>query len=252
MPSPDQRESSCTIFSPSSRTDALFTSQVRVLHRLRVRWSLHGFPPLPPDSSSTKGRFEGRQRRATALEDGVQDARSTPRAQEDPLHDHPLCLLVSFRSLASFRASLADSLVSDSFFYGGVFSTYLSLHFSVRARALSAFITPLSCILSTAVYGILLDWRRFSQKTRGYYGFALWAVPQVRPSPPRRLHSLTTVHFVLTGCLHDLAWSRNEVVRRACFNSSTGLVCSTLGGSVPPLPHRAVHRLLVRLLLRSL
>lgn len=79
--------------------------------------------------------------------------------------------------------SLANHFDLLSFFYGGVFSTYLSLHFSVRARALSAFITPLSCILSTGVYGVLLDWRRFSQKTRGYYGFALWAVPQVS-SPP--------------------------------------------------------------------
>jgi hypothetical protein len=42
------------------------------------------------------------------------------------------------------------------------------------------------------------------------------------------------------------------VVRRACFDSSTRLVCSTLGGSVPPLPRRPVHWLLVSLFSSSI
>lgn len=65
-----------------------------------------------------------------------------------------------------------------SFWYGGTTSTYLSLHFSVRARALSSFITPLGCIITTALFGILLDSRRFSQRKRAIICFALWIIPQ--------------------------------------------------------------------------
>jgi hypothetical protein len=76
--------------------------------------------------------------------------------------------------------SSAPSRLSDmySFWYGGTTSTYLSLHFSVRARALSSFITPLGCIITTALFGILLDSRRFSQRKRAWMCFLCWIVPQ--------------------------------------------------------------------------
>ncbi|WWC58971.1 uncharacterized protein I303_101516 [Kwoniella dejecticola CBS 10117] len=65
-----------------------------------------------------------------------------------------------------------------SFFYGGVYTTYLSLHFSVRARALSSFLYPLCTILLCTGFGRLIDSKRWSQKTRAWIGFAFWAVPQ--------------------------------------------------------------------------
>ncbi|WWC69811.1 uncharacterized protein I206_103754 [Kwoniella pini CBS 10737] len=65
-----------------------------------------------------------------------------------------------------------------SFFYGGVYTTYLSLHFSVRARALSSFLYPLVTIMLCTAFGRLIDNKRWSQKTRAWIGFAFWAVPQ--------------------------------------------------------------------------
>jgi hypothetical protein len=89
------------------------------------------------------------------------------------------CRLPANQALTS---SLYPPRLSDmySFWYGGTTSTYLSLHFSVRARALSSFITPLGCIITTGLFGILLDSRRFSQRTRGYICAACWLIPQVR------------------------------------------------------------------------
>ncbi|KAJ5746837.1 uncharacterized protein N7511_008533 [Penicillium nucicola] len=65
-----------------------------------------------------------------------------------------------------------------SFFYGGTMGTYLSLHFSVRARALSSLITPSVTIPIVIAYGKLLDFSRWSQPKRAWIAFALWAIPQ--------------------------------------------------------------------------
>ncbi|KAK6905648.1 hypothetical protein I203_106478 [Kwoniella mangroviensis CBS 8507] len=65
-----------------------------------------------------------------------------------------------------------------SFFYGGVYGTYLSLHFSVRARALSSLIVPTIVIPMVMAYGAMLDNKRWSQKTKGWVAFAMWAIPQ--------------------------------------------------------------------------
>ncbi|KAJ5362552.1 hypothetical protein N7541_003396 [Penicillium brevicompactum] len=65
-----------------------------------------------------------------------------------------------------------------SFFYGGTMGTYLSLHFSVRARALSSLIIPSVTIPIVIAYGKLLDFSRWSQTKRAWIAFALWAIPQ--------------------------------------------------------------------------
>ncbi|PVH78498.1 major facilitator superfamily transporter [Cadophora sp. DSE1049] len=65
-----------------------------------------------------------------------------------------------------------------SFFYGGTMGTYLSLHFSVRARALSSLITPTITIPMVVVYGKVLDWKRWSQPKRAWIAFLLWLIPQ--------------------------------------------------------------------------
>ncbi|KAF3763925.1 MFS general substrate transporter [Cryphonectria parasitica EP155] len=66
-----------------------------------------------------------------------------------------------------------------SFFYGGTMGTYLSLHFSVRARALSTLIVPIVTIIMVMIYGKLLDTKRWSQTNRAWMAFILWLVPQV-------------------------------------------------------------------------
>ncbi|OWP00206.1 membrane protein [Marssonina coronariae] len=65
-----------------------------------------------------------------------------------------------------------------SFFYGGTMGTYLSLHFSVRARALSSLIIPSVTIPMVVAYGRVLDWKRWSQARRAWIAFALWLTPQ--------------------------------------------------------------------------
>lgn len=66
-----------------------------------------------------------------------------------------------------------------SFFYGGTMGTYLSLHFSVRARAMSTLIIPIITIMMVIVYGMLLDMKRWSQSHRAWVAFMLWLVPQI-------------------------------------------------------------------------
>lgn len=66
-----------------------------------------------------------------------------------------------------------------SFFYGGTMGTYLSLHFSVRARALSTLVVPIITILMVLAYGRFLDTKTRSQAQRAWIAFGLWLVPQV-------------------------------------------------------------------------
>ncbi|RDW68475.1 hypothetical protein BP5796_09132 [Coleophoma crateriformis] len=66
-----------------------------------------------------------------------------------------------------------------SFFYGGTMGTYLSLHFSVRARALSSLITPTIVVPMVISYGWLLDMKKWSQRQRAWIAFIIWLIPQV-------------------------------------------------------------------------
>lgn len=65
-----------------------------------------------------------------------------------------------------------------SFFYGGTMGTYLTLHFSVRSRALSTMVTPICTIPSVVIFGKLLDSQRWSQKTRAWLALVSWIIPQ--------------------------------------------------------------------------
>ncbi|KAM0722871.1 hypothetical protein Q7P37_001069 [Cladosporium fusiforme] len=66
-----------------------------------------------------------------------------------------------------------------SFFYGGTMGTYLSLHFSVRARALSSLLVPSITIPSVIIFGKLLDSQWWPQKRRAWTGFLVWIIPQI-------------------------------------------------------------------------
>ncbi|KAH7564377.1 hypothetical protein BM1_01424 [Bipolaris maydis] len=65
-----------------------------------------------------------------------------------------------------------------SFFYGGTMGTYLSLHFSVRARALSSFLVPTLTIPTVILFGKLLDTTRWTQRTRAWTAMAVWGILQ--------------------------------------------------------------------------
>ncbi|TXC06281.1 hypothetical protein FocTR4_00009573 [Fusarium oxysporum f. sp. cubense] len=65
-----------------------------------------------------------------------------------------------------------------SFFCGGTMGTYLSLHFSVRARALSSLLLPTLSIVMVMAYGKVLDRTRWSQAKRAWISFACWLIPQ--------------------------------------------------------------------------
>ncbi|KAH9905488.1 membrane protein [Xylariomycetidae sp. FL2044] len=65
-----------------------------------------------------------------------------------------------------------------SFFFGGAMSTYLTNHFSVRARALSSLLFPTITVVLVIFYGQFLDSKRWPQKSRAWIGFAIWAVLQ--------------------------------------------------------------------------
>ncbi|KAI9637141.1 major facilitator superfamily domain-containing protein [Dioszegia hungarica] len=66
-----------------------------------------------------------------------------------------------------------------SFFCGGTFGTYLSLNFSVRARALSSLIVPSFTVPLVVAYGkLILDRTSWSQKKRAWVCVAAWVIPQ--------------------------------------------------------------------------
>jgi hypothetical protein len=64
-----------------------------------------------------------------------------------------------------------------SYFYGGVLGTYLSTHFSVRARSLSTLLVPLGVIVVVFLLGLLLDMQRINQRRRAQIGLAVVMVP---------------------------------------------------------------------------
>ncbi|KAF2217667.1 hypothetical protein CERZMDRAFT_31023 [Cercospora zeae-maydis SCOH1-5] len=66
-----------------------------------------------------------------------------------------------------------------SFFYGGTMGTYLSLHFSVRARALSSLVVPSLVIPLVIAYGRLLDMTQWTRGRRAWTAFFCWVVPQI-------------------------------------------------------------------------
>ncbi|KZL63676.1 membrane protein (major facilitator superfamily transporter) [Colletotrichum tofieldiae] len=87
-------------------------------------------------------------------------------------------LVALWRHLQRKKTWLISVPAFYSFFFGGTMGTYLSLHFSVRARALSSLITPSLTIVMVIAYGKLLDMSRWSQAKRAWISFILWVVPQ--------------------------------------------------------------------------
>ncbi|KAK1538386.1 major facilitator superfamily transporter [Colletotrichum paranaense] len=87
-------------------------------------------------------------------------------------------LIALWRHLQRPKTWLMSIPAFYSFFFGGTMGTYLSLHFSVRARALSSLITPAITIVMVLAYGKLLDTSRWSQARRAWISFFFWVIPQ--------------------------------------------------------------------------
>ncbi|WVW85880.1 hypothetical protein I302_107918 [Kwoniella bestiolae CBS 10118] len=66
-----------------------------------------------------------------------------------------------------------------SFFFLAPFGTYLAVHFSVRARALSSFLAPTTAVITTLMYGRFLDLKSLSPKKKAWYGAAIWLAPNI-------------------------------------------------------------------------
>ncbi|KAM0205691.1 hypothetical protein ACHAPA_010243 [Fusarium lateritium] len=66
-----------------------------------------------------------------------------------------------------------------SFFYSGSWSTYLGIHFTVRARALSSLISPFFCIIGCFGLGFILDAEKITQRRRAQIGLYTVAILNV-------------------------------------------------------------------------
>ncbi|WVR07892.1 hypothetical protein IAU60_004935 [Kwoniella sp. DSM 27419] len=85
-----------------------------------------------------------------------------------------------WQAICHKRMLLLAPIAFYSYFLGGVMSTYLSLYFSVRARALSSFIVPASIVVFTGLFGhFVLDSKRMSQRTRAHVGFWTFIIPSL-------------------------------------------------------------------------
>lgn len=75
-----------------------------------------------------------------------------------------------WRTVTSKQIGLLLPIFFASWFYWGYASTYLTLYFSVRARALASFLSGITGTLATTLLGFFLDSQRFTIRTRLRYG----------------------------------------------------------------------------------
>ncbi|KAJ9130960.1 Peroxidase [Pleurostoma richardsiae] len=64
-----------------------------------------------------------------------------------------------------------------TYFGDGVWGTYNSLHFSVRARALSSFIGPVLAVFINPFFGMILDMKMVNPRRKGTIAFWVWMLP---------------------------------------------------------------------------
>lgn len=74
-----------------------------------------------------------------------------------------------WRALVTYRPMLL--IMFASWFYWGYLSSFLTLYFSVRARALASFLSAITGTLACTAFGFFLDSPRMTVRTRIRYGF---------------------------------------------------------------------------------
>lgn len=78
-----------------------------------------------------------------------------------------------WRTITTRQIGLLLPVFFASWFYWGYASTFLTLYFSVRARALASFLSAITGTVACTIFGFFLDSQRFSVKTRIRVGFLL-------------------------------------------------------------------------------
>ncbi|GAA5842764.1 hypothetical protein JCM11251_001485 [Rhodosporidiobolus azoricus] len=71
------------------------------------------------------------------------------------------------------RFLLIVPLITQAVFSESFNSTFLTIHFSVRARALGSFVSAVVCIIAGQLFGRLIDSKRLNLKHRARYSFYL-------------------------------------------------------------------------------
>ncbi|KAG8925701.1 hypothetical protein FRC02_009472 [Tulasnella sp. 418] len=74
------------------------------------------------------------------------------------------------------RTLLMLPVYFSSYFYWGYQSTFTTLNFTIRARALSSLVTQFSGILASILVGLLVDQQRISKRSRARWGFLVSSV----------------------------------------------------------------------------
>ncbi|GAA6062493.1 hypothetical protein JCM10212_001866 [Sporobolomyces blumeae] len=92
--------------------------------------------------------------------------------------DNPLLLELKETAKLFFskRFLLIVPLITQAVFSESFNSTFLTLHFSVRGRALGSFLSAIVCIIAGNLLGLLIDARRWNLKSRARYAFVLVVV----------------------------------------------------------------------------
>ncbi|XXG98145.1 hypothetical protein Hte_004466 [Hypoxylon texense] len=85
-----------------------------------------------------------------------------------------------------------------TYFGDGVWGTYMSLHFSVRARALSSLVTPILAVIMNPLFGMILDMKSVGPKKKGIIAFWVWTIPTAWMSQ-------TLVYWVLGQFASDVS-----------------------------------------------
>ncbi|CAG9944844.1 unnamed protein product [Clonostachys rosea f. rosea IK726] len=76
-----------------------------------------------------------------------------------------------WQTITTRQIGLLLPIFFSSWFYWGYASTYLTLYFSVRARALASFLSAITGTLACILFGIFLDSNKLTVKARIRYGF---------------------------------------------------------------------------------
>ncbi|UPK98529.1 hypothetical protein LCI18_009464 [Fusarium solani-melongenae] len=80
-------------------------------------------------------------------------------------------LRMLWKTVTTRKIGLLLPIFFSSWFYWGYASTYLTLYFTVRARALASFLSAITGTLACILFGIFLDSSKITVKSRIRYGF---------------------------------------------------------------------------------
>ncbi|RSL43056.1 hypothetical protein CEP54_015236 [Fusarium duplospermum] len=80
-------------------------------------------------------------------------------------------LRMLWKTITTPKIGLLLPIFFSSWFYWGYASTYLTLYFTVRARALASFLSAITGTLACILFGIFLDSGKITVKSRIRYGF---------------------------------------------------------------------------------